>query len=172
MVFEIQLPVSSLHLPRILNLATCNLRLLGRAPLNINGLAHNQHLRQTEDTQRESVAQLVGCFSVDLSSHNSGNITHRLLHADSGCAAVMRRNVHVEPCDVETWACVDGNSAQEGGEELNAVVGYEEKEEVADDAEDVGKEDKLRHIRKAHNEGVADLLDYGESSCQRCRRKA
>lgn len=127
MVFEIQLPVSSLHLPRILNLAACNLGLLGCAPLDINGLTHNQHLRHTEDTQREPMAQLVRCLSVDLSCHNSGNITNRLLHADGGCAAVMRRNVHIKPGDVETWTSVDGNGTQEGGKELDAVVGYEEE---------------------------------------------
>lgn len=111
MVFEIQLPISSLHLPRILNLATCNLRLLGRASLDIKGLAYNQHLRQAEDTQRKSVAQLIRWASVNLSGHNSGNVTNRLLHADGCCAAVMRRNVYIEPCNVETWAGVDGNSA-------------------------------------------------------------
>ena len=111
MVLEIQLPISSLDLPRVLNLATCNLCLLGRASLDIKGLAYNQHLRQTENSQRESMAQLVGCLSVDLSCHDSGNVTNRLLHADGGCAAVMRRNVYVEPCDVETWAGVDSNGA-------------------------------------------------------------
>lgn len=57
------------------------------------------------------MAQLIRRASVDLSGDNSGNVTNRLLHADGGCTAVMGRNVDIEPCDVETWASVDGNGA-------------------------------------------------------------
>lgn len=57
------------------------------------------------------MAQLVWRTSIDLSDNDSGRVTNGLLNADGSCAAVMRRNVYIEPCNVQTWTGVDGDSA-------------------------------------------------------------
>lgn len=55
----------------------------------------------------------------------------------------MRRDVDIEPSQIKAWSSVDCNSAEESCEEADAHRDVAEKEDIANDAEEVGKDEKL-----------------------------
>lgn len=139
---EIQLPITSLNLPRILHLTTCNLPLHLVAPPDVQPLRNDQQLRNTQRTDRERVTQQIRRSTVDLSRDDARRVTDGLLHADSRGPAVVRRDVDVEPRQVQPGTVVHGHGAQEGAEELDAVGCRADDEDIAEDTRDVGQQDE------------------------------
>jgi hypothetical protein len=59
--------------------------------------------------------------------------------ADGSGSAVLWCNVDVQPTHVESGSVVDCDGTQEGAEELDTVWCWADNQDIADDAEDVGK---------------------------------
>jgi hypothetical protein len=68
----------------------------------------------------------------------------------------MRCDVDVQPGKVKTWPVIDGNGAEEGAEELDPIGSGAQDQDVADDAGDVGEEDKGAADPPAVGEGCGE----------------
>ena len=71
----------------------------------------------------------------------------------------MRRDIDVEPGQIQAGPVVDGHGAEEGAEELDGVAGRAQNEDVADDAGDIGEEQE----RATYAEAVRDKGDGEET---------
>lgn len=138
MILEVQLPISRFHLPRVLNLSSCNALLRPRLPPDVQRLADDDYLRHANCPQAKRVAQRVGRSAVDLARHDARAVAQRLLEPDGRRAAVVRRDVDVEPAQVYTRSNVGGYGAEERAEEFDRIGYGREYDRVADDPDKVG----------------------------------
>ena len=92
------------------------------------------------------MAQSVGRFAVDLACHNASCICNGLLESDARCTAIVGRNIDTEPGYVDSRPVVDGDGSQKGSEVFDPVVVDGEQEDVADDAENVRKQEELKGV--------------------------
>jgi hypothetical protein len=138
MVLEIYSSVSGLHLSRVL-LAICDSVLDIVAVSEVEPLASNQDLCHTKSSERERVAEEIRTLPVDLSCHYTCSVADSLLKADSSRSAILRCDVDVQPTHVQSRSVVDCDGTQESAEELNTVWCWADNQDIANDAENVGK---------------------------------
>ena len=120
MIFEIQLSISTLHLPQILHLPLRDVILQSILAPDVDHLPGNQALTQAQRAQRTRIPKLIWRIAVDLPGDDSGRVAHGLLKANGSRTPIMRCNVDVEPGQVDAWTDIDGYSAQIGGKVSHA----------------------------------------------------
>lgn len=121
MVLKVQRSISSRDCSVVLNLAARYLRLLIIDLLDVEVLAGNEYLRHAKRTERKGIAELVGCGTVDLACHNTSIVTDSLLGSDRSSTSVVRRDVYIQPCEIQSGSIVDCDRTEERPEELYAV---------------------------------------------------
>lgn len=138
MVLEIHSSVSGLHLPSVL-LAICDSVLDIVAMSEVEPLASNQDLCHTKSSERERVAKNIGTLAVDLSCHYTCSVADSLLEADCSGSAVLWCNIDIQPTHIQSRSVVDCDCTQKGAEELDTVWCWADNQDIANDAENVGK---------------------------------
>ena len=100
-------------------------------------------LRDHQRPQTERIAKHIRRLPVNLPGHNAGAVSDSLLQTDLHGTTVVRRDVDVQPGDVESHAGVGRDAAEIGGEVFDGVVGDGQEKNVADDAKDVTPNQEL-----------------------------
>jgi hypothetical protein len=143
MILEVELEMAVLDRPVVLYLPACNSVLLVVAPFNIQHLPGNEHFGHAQSSEGEPVTPSIRQLAIELASDNPRCVAHRLLEANRGCTPIVRSYVDVEPRETDARPVVHGDRAKERGKVLHAVRGHREKDDVANDPEDVCQQQKL-----------------------------
>lgn len=106
----------------------------------MHDLDRNENHANDGRNQRSPVTQLIRRVSVDLTSHNTSDISDSLRNTERRCALIVRRRIVDNPCFVETWTAVQGEGDEVDSEVLDARVFDGKQDSVSDDREYV--EDK------------------------------
>lgn len=138
MVLEVYSSVSSLHPPSVL--PTIRNSLLGVVAVSeVEPLAKDQDLCHTKSSEGERIAEDIGTLAVDLSGYDTSGVTDSLLEANSSGSAVLWCDIDIEPTHVQSRSVVDRNRTQESAQELDTVWCRADDQDIANNAEDVGK---------------------------------
>lgn len=55
------------------------------------------------------------------SRDDPSRVSYALLNTNRGCSSIVRSDIHIDPCDVQTRSVVDSYGAKKGGEVLDSV---------------------------------------------------
>lgn len=138
MVLEVNSSVSGLH-PSSVLFAICNPLLGIVAVSEVEPLAKDQNLCYAKSSERERVSEDIGTLAVDLTGYNTSGVADSLLEANSSGSTVLWCNIDIEPTHVQSRSIVDCDRTQESAQELDSVWCWADDQDIANDAEDVGK---------------------------------
>lgn len=142
MIFKICGSIAIFDLSRVLLFSTFNLLLLVVEVSQVEPVGGDNQLYYAQGANRECIPQHVWRCPVNLASNDASRISDTLLHANCCRASVMRREINIEPRHVQSRAIVHGNGTEKSAKELDTVGCRTEYEYVADNAWDIGKEEK------------------------------
>lgn len=137
MVSELHLAIACLHSSRVFLLTRQYVLFHLILPSQVHCMKRDNYLRYHQRTQRERIPQYIRRRAVYLPRYDTGTIAHRLLQTDGKCTPVLRRNVNVQPGDVQSDTCVDSHTAEICREVFYGIAGDCQEEDIADYTEDV-----------------------------------